>query len=75
MYYTRNELFKKYEEHDKISKRYFHKSCDWRKYTKEEKENYWKLYQKHCDIAYNYLCAVSACEYDGVLFVDDEEFK
>lgn len=75
MYYNRNELLKKYKYHNALSERYFNNSCDWRKYSKEEKDNFWKLYQKHADIAYNYLCAISACEFDGVIFVADEEFE
>lgn len=75
MYYTRYELFSKYKENHVISQRFFHKTYQWTKYTKEERDNFWQMYQKYDDIAYQYLLAATACAIDGVLFVADEEFK
>lgn len=75
MYYNRVQLFEKAKQNYEIAQRYFHKTYQWTKYTKEERNNFWELYQKYDDIAYQYLLATNACDFDGVLFVADEEFK
>jgi len=75
MYYTRCDLFAKYKENDEISKRYFRKSNQWRKYSKEEREDFWLMYLKYDEIAFQYLRSASSCPIDGVVFVADEEFK
>lgn len=75
MYCNRHELFAKYKENHDMSQRYFHKAFQWTKYTKEERDKFWEMYQKYDDIAYQYLLSVNACALDGVLFVADEEFK
>ena len=75
MYYTRQELFAKYKENNDTAQRYFHKAFQWKRYSKEERDTFWNLYQKYDDIAYQYLLAATACALDGVLFVAYEEFK